>query len=83
MQSRKQIAKCDRLSIYQLARLACDLEPIIVRAFLDALKSSGPDPAFERFDMDLNMAADERYLLHLNAVLSVAEKVEKELERAK
>ena len=29
------------------------------------------------------MAADERYLLHLNAVLSVAEKVEKELECAK
>ena len=63
------------LSVQQIFRLECELEPAVVRDFVSALKSSTPESAFERFEEDQNKAEEERHLLRLDAILKAAKAV--------
>jgi hypothetical protein len=60
------------LSVQQIFRLMYELEPTIVRDFVSALKLSTPESAFERFEDDQENAEEERRLLRLDAILTVA-----------
>jgi hypothetical protein len=44
------------LSVQQIFRLECELEPAVVRDFVSAFKSATPESAFERFEEDQNKA---------------------------
>lgn len=65
----------DNLSIQQIFRVTCELEPIIVRDFVAALRSSTLDSAFENFDRDQKSIETERFFLLWDQLLSVADEV--------
>jgi hypothetical protein len=65
----------DELSLQHIFRLTCEREPIIVRYFVAALRSSTLDSAFEHFDRDQESIETERFFLRWEIALSVADEV--------
>jgi hypothetical protein len=74
-----------QLSTLQIFRIACELEPTIVRDFVATLRSSTLDSAFANFARDQEAIETERFFLCCEMFFAVADEViaERKLRRSK